>query len=76
MPETNLKQCPRCHDLFECKVDPITGCQCSKMHLNGIHLDYIHTYYGTCLCETCLETSRMESNLQDLNRQVLTLFPG
>lgn len=33
MPTHEQKNCPRCNQLFECKVGDITHCQCSNVQL-------------------------------------------
>jgi hypothetical protein len=52
------KYCPRCNQLFECKVGNITQCQCSTIQLTTEQLNYINTKYTDCLCAACMAEER------------------
>ena len=48
------KICPKCNVEFECKVDDINNCHCSKINLEKESLLKIEKVYDGCLCLLCL----------------------
>lgn len=48
------KHCPRCNQLFECKVGNITNCQCYGIVLSVEERAYIDTLFTDCVCAACL----------------------
>ncbi len=48
------KNCPICHQLFECKVDNILNCQCYGITLGDAAKSWIDTQFSDCLCKNCL----------------------
>jgi hypothetical protein len=52
------KYCPRCTQLFECKVGNIAQCQCAAIHLTTEQLGHINTKYTDCLCAACMLEER------------------
>lgn len=56
MPAHEKKVCPRCHQIFECKVGNILECQCSQIYLTQEEQDYIaNLNFEACLCLDCLK---------------------
>ncbi len=48
------KSCPRCGELFECKVGDVLNCQCSQAEVcKETHHFLAQTQYD-CLCQGCL----------------------
>ncbi len=58
-----LKPCPRCGKIFECKVGDVAHCQCFGIKLNEEAVNFIEKKYGDCLCSNCLQFLSNESNL-------------
>jgi hypothetical protein len=54
MPSHEAKNCPRCNNLFECKVGDISHCQCSGIKLSVEERAFVEQRYSDCLCEKCL----------------------
>jgi hypothetical protein len=57
--------CPRCGEIFVCKVNNILQCDCMKMVLTKAQTEYITDiteweYEGGCLCNNCLEALKDE----------------
>ncbi len=57
--------CPRCGEIFVCKVNNILQCDCMKAVLTKAETEYIADiteweYDGNCLCNKCLEKLRKE----------------
>lgn len=49
------KYCPRCGNLFECKVGDIANCQCNSIKIPEATRDFIlTTSYNDCLCCKCM----------------------
>jgi nicotinate-nucleotide--dimethylbenzimidazole phosphoribosyltransferase len=55
MPQHEIKSCPRCNIVFECKVGSISLCQCSSITLSSEEQAFIDTKYQDCLCVNCLK---------------------
>jgi hypothetical protein len=49
-----LKNCSKCEKEFQCRVDKIEQCQCSKHELSAELLKEISEKYDNCLCSVCL----------------------
>ena len=58
-----LKPCPRCGKIFECKVGDVAHCQCFGIKLNEKAVNFIEKKYGDCLCSKCLMFLSNENNL-------------
>ena len=41
MPSHEVKQCPRCNSLFECKSGSVLLCQCQTVALTEMQREYI-----------------------------------
>ena len=54
MPQHENKPCPRCGQLFECKVGDVSNCHCSSITLTVEERAFIEEKYTDCLCQTCL----------------------
>jgi hypothetical protein len=54
MPEHEIKKCPRCNKIFECKAGDIAHCQCNSINLNIEERAFIEDRYSDCLCANCL----------------------
>lgn len=62
MPLHEQKNCPRCNQLFECKVGDIAHCQCSAVQLSlEVHM-FIDSKYHDCLCLSCLQNLNNKYN--------------
>lgn len=48
------KTCPRCGQVFECKVGDILKCQCFGIELTDEEQKFISKEYNECLCRNCL----------------------
>lgn len=48
------KRCPRCSNVFECKVGTIAQCQCTAIQLSVEETAFIQAKYDDCLCINCL----------------------
>jgi hypothetical protein len=57
-----LKNCPRCGNLFECKPGDIANCQCFGTKLNEEASAFIAKKYGDCLCIGCLQDLNQKQN--------------
>lgn len=54
------KYCPRCSQLFECKVGNIVQCHCYGMILSDEEKNEITKNYNDCLCNSCLTALKKE----------------
>ena len=54
------KYCPRCNELFECKPDNITQCQCFGFSFTNEEKLFIEKNYSDCLCSACLTELKNE----------------
>jgi len=53
-----IKSCPRCKTVFECKVGDISKCQCYPVPLTDAERDFISQQYVDCLCAGCIREVR------------------
>jgi len=49
-----IKTCPRCGRVFECKLNNPVHCECAQVHLSEETLLRIQEQYRDCLCLSCL----------------------
>lgn len=49
------KNCSKCGNEFECKVDEIQNCHCQKVKITKEKLIQLGKEYSDCLCEVCLK---------------------
>lgn len=49
-----IKTCPRCGAVFECKVSNPVHCQCAGIALGEALLDHLAARWDDCLCARCL----------------------
>jgi len=49
-----MKTCPRCLFVFECRADDITKCQCYAVKLTGKQREQLARRYTGCLCVACM----------------------
>lgn len=49
-----VKTCPRCGRVFECKLNNPVHCECAQVHLSEETLLRIQEQYRDCLCLSCL----------------------
>ncbi|MDQ2864399.1 MAG: cysteine-rich CWC family protein [Bacteroidota bacterium] len=48
------KYCPKCHNIFICKMGDIANCQCNTGEISEAAREFLsHTYFD-CLCKDCL----------------------
>lgn len=64
--------CPRCSEIFTCKVNAVLQCDCQKISLNYEETQYIREittwdYDGACLCLTCLQELKNRTQIKMLN---------
>ncbi|WP_083928154.1 cysteine-rich CWC family protein [Spirosoma panaciterrae] len=52
--------CPRCGQLFECRVGSINLCQCQAIPLTEEQRHYVDSLYQGCLCAACLFVLRSD----------------
>ena len=64
------KICPRCKNVFECKVGTLEQCGCSDIQLSDYVRDYIRKKFSDCLCVSCLREISMESKLIFFNSRL------
>jgi Cysteine-rich CWC len=54
------EECPKCGEIFVCKVNNISQCDCNKISLTTMQSQFVRDYceqqFGdySCLCNTCL----------------------
>ncbi len=48
------KACPRCGQVFECKVGDILKCQCYGISFTEKEQAQVANLYSGCLCRQCL----------------------
>jgi len=48
-----LRECPRCGQLFPCTGD--LNCWCMDVEIPGYVQEYLSRYYEKCLCRKCLD---------------------
>lgn len=49
-----MKNCPRCHLPFECKVGDIAHCQCTTITLTHEERIFLNEQFEDCLCANCM----------------------
>lgn len=59
-----IKNCPRCHEAFECKAGSITICQCTGIKLTREESDFINSLFDDCLCIECLKVLKSVYQIQ------------
>ncbi|MFC0185574.1 cysteine-rich CWC family protein [Pseudarcicella hirudinis] len=57
--------CPRCGEIFVCKVNSILKCDCLKIELTRKQTEYIRDlsvldFDGSCLCLNCLKELQLQ----------------
>ena len=57
---SDIKNCPRCQNEFECKSDDVKNCHCALVELTQKQRDKMLKQYDDCLCALCLERLRIE----------------
>jgi hypothetical protein len=57
------KSCPRCRQVFECKVGDVHQCQCFGISFNTEEKAFIESRYNDCLCRNCLLELKQRSVL-------------
>lgn len=62
MPLHEQKNCPRCNQLFTCRVGDVCQCECSSVQLNSEVLTFIDFKYHDCLCLHCLQNLKNKYN--------------
>jgi hypothetical protein len=55
MPLHETKNCPRCHQPFQCKAGDISHCGCAGIVLTTEEQAFIESRYQDCLCLNCLK---------------------
>ncbi|MBL7733193.1 MAG: cysteine-rich CWC family protein [Chitinophagaceae bacterium] len=58
-----IKNCPRCQQVFECKPGNIAQCQCYGIALTAEQRAYAEQRYADCLCAACLQQLAQEWDL-------------
>lgn len=61
MPLHEIKSCPRCFQLFQCKAGSITQCDCVTIMLSEEETTFIASRYKDCLCLSCLKDLKNKS---------------
>lgn len=72
MGKHEMKTCPRCGSIFECKANRVERCGCIGVALTAEALEYLGDRYRDCLCVACLEQiNRLysEQGASDVERQ-------
>ena len=49
-----LKTCPRCGRVFECRLNDPVHCDCARLQLSAETLSAIRERFQDCLCRACL----------------------
>lgn len=49
-----VKSCPRCGVIFECKVGDVVNCQCYEVKIQAKTNEFLSNAYYDCLCKNCL----------------------
>ncbi|TGN21164.1 hypothetical protein EHS15_00745 [Leptospira idonii] len=68
------KFCPKCKNLFECKVGSIAICQCSKVALSEEERNYLSIQYDDCLCYQCMSLLTEEYKTLQLYKSLTWSF--
>ncbi|MEO7312402.1 MAG: cysteine-rich CWC family protein [Chitinophagaceae bacterium] len=69
-----IKNCPRCHCGFECKVGDINHCQCTGVQFTNGEYSYILTQYTDCLCISCLKELKQQYYQQQFIEKLKSRF--
>ena len=61
--------CPRCSNIFTCKVNNVLQCDCMKLVLTKAETEYIANiteweYEGSCLCNKCVLELQKEFSMR------------
>lgn len=65
MPHHEQKNCPRCNQIFECKVGNVLECQCSQIQLSYEEKIHIEQAFTDCLCIDCLDELQHQHRLEN-----------
>ncbi len=68
--------CPRYHQLIECRVGSINLCQCQGVVLNQAQRQYIDDQFTGCLCADCLLALRKQYNRLEYDRAITKILYG
>ena len=60
-----VKKCPRCLRVLECKSDNIGDCECQKILIDNSTRKVINDQYDDCLCINCLKEIGMSSKSEN-----------
>lgn len=69
--------CPRCKEVFECKIGTVLLCQCMSVTIDAGEREYIGKQYDTCLCAGCMKILKSEyqnKRFQDRLNRISVLF--
>lgn len=69
-----IKNCPRCQNVFECRVCNILDCQCNAMKLSQEERDYISGKFEDCLCIKCMKDLQAEYHNNGLKARIRNLL--
>ncbi|MBC8151936.1 MAG: cysteine-rich CWC family protein [Bacteroidetes bacterium] len=66
--------CPRCGQLFTCKVSSVGRCDCLRINLSFSETQYIRditalAYDGGCLCLDCLHSLQLDYRTKYSNNE-------
>ena len=65
MSKHEQKPCPRCGQLFECKVGDVSHCQCADIKFNEAAYAFVSERYTDCLCINCLKDIEQQFRKED-----------
>ena len=54
------EDCPRCGELFVCKANNISDCDCIKMPITEDEQKFIGSKFSNCLCNKCLKEMKFK----------------
>lgn len=60
------KYCPKCNNIFTCKMGDIANCQCNTVVLSDQMREFLATTYFDCLCKDCL--AKIKQDIKVANR--------
>ncbi|MBS1591888.1 MAG: cysteine-rich CWC family protein [Bacteroidetes bacterium] len=63
MPQHENKKCPKCNNIFECKVGNVLECQCNQIQLSYEEKVYFENKYSDCLCINCMHDLKQHYQL-------------
>ena len=49
------KYCPKCNQIFVCKVGDVSNCQCNNVKLSAATLSFLEKTNFDCLCAGCMQ---------------------